>query len=99
MAPHRLHERSPTTAMRADALEALSRDADTQTVVGTVLRELYLHHPAVRLDDVLELTVQVDREHPEGEATGTHSLESQVQHVLTRAVTQINKTVLVFRPA
>lgn len=50
MGPSKPSVLSPITDVRATALDALSPDAETQAVVGTVLRELNSHHLAVRLD-------------------------------------------------
>lgn len=48
------------TAVRDHALAALAEtDTDSETVKATVLHELHRQHPAMTLEDILELSVSI----------------------------------------
>jgi len=82
---------SPITAVREQALNALSTDDDPRTIVGTVLRALYVHHPDVRLDDVLELANHIDIEPAASTASDARDLDAAVQQVLDRALAHLSE--------
>lgn len=71
-------------AVRDHALAALAdTHADGEIVKVTVLRELYRHHPAVTLEDTLELNVVVAAPEP-------GPLDECVDTVISEAVAQLD---------
>lgn len=70
------------TAVRDHALAALANtSADNEAVKATVLRELHRQHPAMALEDILELSVSIAV--PEGD-----TVRECVDDVLKEAITQ-----------